>query len=204
MREMESYAFAMFMHHCFLGNTEEVKRVLAENQGEEESLVTDRDGFGQTTMHCAIRGDNLGIVKLLLERKANIEQVGEYDSNPLGYASRRSSLKCLKYLLEMNAQLEVKDANGSTALGWAANAEVLKALLDSKADATELFDSSTQELKNKRGKVYENYPSECLRVLRAWRTVLPRDLGSLDMIHGEVFRAMGIYDYDEDMSEDED
>jgi ankyrin repeat protein len=60
------------------------------------------------------------VVKLLLEKNADIESKDDYGQTPLSWAARRGYEPVVKLLLEKNADIESKDNNGQTPLSWAA------------------------------------------------------------------------------------
>jgi ankyrin repeat protein len=78
------------------------------------------------------------VVKLLLEKGAELEAKDNYGQTPLLWAAENGHEAVVKLLLEKNAELEAKDDNyGQTPLSWAAangHEAVVKLLLEKGAE----------------------------------------------------------------------
>ncbi|KIW24505.1 hypothetical protein, variant [Cladophialophora immunda] len=92
---------------------------------------------GRTPLMWAAASGFVAVVKLLLEKEANLE-VKDYNSRtPLSNAAYYGHETVVKLLLEKGADLEVQDKIGRTPLSWAAcdgNEVVVKLLLEKGAD----------------------------------------------------------------------
>jgi ankyrin repeat protein len=77
------------------------------------------------------------MVKLLLEKGAELESKDEYGRTPLSWAARNKHEAMVKLLLEKGAELESKDDCGRTPLSWAAgngHDAMVKLLLEKGAE----------------------------------------------------------------------
>jgi len=95
--------------------TEVVKILLAN--GADINAKTD---CGETALHEASDGGNLDIVKMLLEKNANINPEGG-DWTPLITAVYKGHLEVVKMLLDGGADITAKDNEGCTAMTWASH-----------------------------------------------------------------------------------
>jgi ankyrin repeat protein len=92
---------------------------------------------GQSPLLKAAEYGNRRVVKLLLEKGAEIEIKDKHSRTPLSWASEKGNQEVVKLLLEKGANLESKDQNGRTSLSWAleeGNREVVTLLLDKGAN----------------------------------------------------------------------
>ena len=85
-----------------------------------ETILQKTEG-GRTALHLAGDDCNWEIVKLLIEKGANIETQGTYGQTALHAASSRGDLEIIKLLIENGANIEAQDKYSSTALHWAVN-----------------------------------------------------------------------------------
>ncbi|XP_059477280.1 uncharacterized protein LOC132197766 isoform X2 [Neocloeon triangulifer] len=86
----------------------------------------------QSALHVACFRSDIDIVRLLLERKADVDIGNKYDQKPLHYAAREGHLEVVKILLNNGATVEAKSAKGVTAIhlaAWKGHLMVLKFLL---------------------------------------------------------------------------
>ncbi len=81
------------------------------------------------------------IVRILLERGADINARGPYGQTALMVASRAGYVDMVKTLLDWEANIHLKDERGYTALmhgAWNGHLEIVKALIDRGADVNGL------------------------------------------------------------------
>jgi ankyrin repeat protein len=97
-----------------------------------------RDTYGRTPLSWAASHGHQAIVKLLLEKNANIETKDtECNQTPLSWAARSGHEAIVKLLLEKNANIETKDTEyDRTPLSWAAENghEAIVKLLEKNAN----------------------------------------------------------------------
>ncbi|KAI9763767.1 MAG: hypothetical protein M1840_009092 [Geoglossum simile] len=99
-----------------------------------------RDSYGHTPLSWAAKRGHEAVVKLLLERGAELESKDSGDSyslTPLSWAAVIRHEAVVKLLLERGAELESKDSHGRTPLSWAAeegHEAVVKLLLERGAE----------------------------------------------------------------------
>ncbi|KAI1205011.1 uncharacterized protein F4807DRAFT_444749 [Annulohypoxylon truncatum] len=95
-----------------------------------------RNSYDQTLSWAAANGHE-AVVKLLLEKGADIEFKDCLGQTPLSWAAEKGREAVVKLLLEKGADIESKDNSGKTPLSWAAkfdNEAVVKLLLEKGAD----------------------------------------------------------------------
>jgi ankyrin repeat protein len=64
---------------------------------------------------------NIGMVKLLIDRGAKVNERNGVEQTPLHWAVVRGDLKAIELLLENGADLKAKDDEGADVIEWAAN-----------------------------------------------------------------------------------
>ncbi|KAK1764670.1 hypothetical protein QBC33DRAFT_546789 [Phialemonium atrogriseum] len=122
-----------------------LKQVVQDILFKEKTDVDIRGGDYSTALVAALAADDQefvknrheAIVKLLLEKGADIETKDEYGRTPLSLAARNGHEAMVKLLLEKGADTETKDKYGQTPLSWAAmngHEAVVKLLLEKGAD----------------------------------------------------------------------
>ena len=119
--------------HAVSNNQIGAAKVLCMTPGIEIN-ATDEDGH-TALMYAFYKGDR-GLVRLLLEHKADINAQDERGHTALMFASLKGNIQMIKLLLEHNADVNVKNKNGKTALGLADKAkqkEAVKILKDKGA-----------------------------------------------------------------------
>jgi Ankyrin repeats (3 copies)/Ankyrin repeats (many copies) len=97
-----------------------------------------KDSWGRTPLWRAAENGHEVVVKLLLEKGAELESKdSEYGRTPLSRAAENGDEAVVKLLLEKGAELESKDKYGQTPLSWAAengHGAVVKLLLEKGAE----------------------------------------------------------------------
>jgi hypothetical protein len=93
-----------------------------------------KDTYNQTPLSWAARNGHEAVVKLLLEKGAELEsKENRYGQTPLSWAARNGRETVVKLLLEKSAKLESKSKNSRTPLSWAAgngHEAIVKLLLE--------------------------------------------------------------------------
>lgn len=74
------------LHYASLCRSPEAVRLLLQAGADPE--VRSGDFFGETAMHCAGRGGNAEVIKLLSEAGCKVDAVNCWDWTPLHYAAR--------------------------------------------------------------------------------------------------------------------
>lgn len=104
--------------------------------------VNAADGRGFNSLILASEIGHAEIVKLLIERGARINSPDTYGRTPLMYAVEANKPAVVKVLTEKGADVNLKDKKDRTALLLAAQVgaspDIIKALLDRRADATQV------------------------------------------------------------------
>src|SRR5271156_6015903 len=79
-----------------------------------------KDSYSQTLLSYAAMQGHEAVMKLLLEKGAELETKDkEYSQTPLSWAADQGHVAVVKLLLEKGAELETKDEYGRTPLAWA-------------------------------------------------------------------------------------
>ncbi len=128
-----------FVDLCENGTVENVRRAI--RNGANVNARNDRygtDKYGWTALMAAARNPNPEVVKVLLEKKANIyARSTRGGMTALMVAARNPNPEVVKVLLADGAYANAKDDDGWTALLYAANGnnpEVMKVLVEDGAD----------------------------------------------------------------------
>ncbi|KAI9770862.1 MAG: hypothetical protein M1839_003025 [Geoglossum umbratile] len=112
---------------------------LLYSSGEDNRIEADsKDSSGQTPLSLAAEMGHEAVVKLLLEKGAELESKCRSGRTPLLWAAERGHEAVVKLLLERGAELKSKDSyHGQTPLSWAAwggHEAVVKLLLERGAE----------------------------------------------------------------------
>ena len=108
------------------GNNLEVAQTLLEAKNNTVDLLT-----------AGSMGDNVQVVRALIDAKAEVNVRNRDGITPLMYASVGGNIEVVRALLEARADVNAKDNDGMTPLMYASmgyNAEVVQALLETKAN----------------------------------------------------------------------
>lgn len=79
-----------------------------------------RNSKGQTPLHLAVARGSLPLIKLLLDRGADIEAKDQFQYSPLLTTVQNRHLLAFLCLVQRGASLDTLDINGSTLVHWAA------------------------------------------------------------------------------------
>lgn len=129
--------------------------LLLKNNAE----VNVKDALGMTPLLYACLNGNVGIVKTLVAKGANVNSLhmvlrlppdARIGVSPLMYSASRKKPEIARILIENNADLNVKDPSGKTALDMAmvSDAKIYKMLLDKGAIAGKGVDLGTGTFKD--------------------------------------------------------
>ena len=118
---------------AFIGDMEAVKRFL------EADVDLNVKGTRQepSPLMAAALGGQCEVVKLLLERGANIETKDEYGNTPLIKAAATGQVDVIKLLLAQGANVNARNVHRKTTIekaAWWGHADAVKALADGGAD----------------------------------------------------------------------
>lgn len=95
-------------------NMDHVRMILESGQID----INDKDTEGMSALHCAVRNNNLGMTRLLLDTKANIDVIDSFGNTPLHWSARWGDAEITRILLQSGASINVKNNEGNTALEW--------------------------------------------------------------------------------------
>ena len=82
-----------------------------------------KDTYGQTPLGLAAGQGHEAVVKLLLEKGAELESKDSEGWTPLSWAAEKGHEAVVKLLLENGAELEAKDSVGGRTRRWSARQE---------------------------------------------------------------------------------
>lgn len=124
---------------AFCGKEQRLRRLLEGGEGAEWARLIDWTGEqGVTPLHAACQQGHAACARLLVERRANVNSVGEEGGEtPLLTACRFGRHECALLLLRGGADLRRRGANGESALHEACrvgSGECVSALLDAGAE----------------------------------------------------------------------
>ncbi|MBS3067322.1 ankyrin repeat domain-containing protein [Candidatus Micrarchaeota archaeon] len=142
------------------GDLEGVKQALdkgAEVNGKEPQI-------GATALIAASIMGHTEIMKLLVEKEANVNAADNNAFTPLIYSAAKGNVEGIKLLLEHGANVDTRNANGETALIRAAgegHADVVRILIEKGAD----IEAETSEGGNALILAADNGHTEVVKVL---------------------------------------
>ncbi|KAL7621867.1 hypothetical protein AAE478_007367 [Parahypoxylon ruwenzoriense] len=99
--------------------------------------LDEKNRDGSTPLSLAVRRDHEDIIRLLLNRGANIESLDQFGQTPMHTAAERGHAAIVQLLLDRGANIETKNKNGETPLSLAAksgHATIVELLLDRGAN----------------------------------------------------------------------
>ena len=107
---------------CTDGNIEAVKLLFehADKLQETYDMLEDRNREGETALHAAVEGGYLDIVKMCLEKGANVKSRRANLAHPLHIAAINGYVEIAKLLVDYRAKIEARNANHETPLHKAA------------------------------------------------------------------------------------
>lgn len=101
----------------------EIFKILFEQQRAREINI-----YGQSLLHLAAHGGDLGILKILLEYFPQVDQTDLDGWTPLAFATRNARTAAVELLLQRGASIEHLNASGTSALHLAAASKEPKLL----------------------------------------------------------------------------
>ena len=118
----------------------------------------------------AISSDNTELVKMLIERGADVKTRTDVGSTPLHSAADRGDLEIMEILIAHGADVNAKITGGTTPLhgaAWGGDAAVMKLLLSKGAEADAKRSDGLTPLINAAGPGAESHGKECVELLLA-------------------------------------
>src|SRR5258707_5005021 len=76
--------------------------------------------YGQTPLPWAPENRQKAVVKVLLEKAANVDSRDDFNKTPLSWAAENGHEAVIRILLDRGADFESKNEDGRTPLSWAA------------------------------------------------------------------------------------
>ncbi|CAG2166137.1 unnamed protein product, partial [Oppiella nova] len=129
------------LHVAFREGNVKVKSFILNSLKEHprtlKKLINAKDNYGETVLHRAAESDKWDVVKLLVNKGADVNAKNRYGSTVLHFAAKSDKWDVVKWLVEQGADVNAKDKDGETVLYWAArddNWEVVKLLVNKGAD----------------------------------------------------------------------
>ena len=142
--DMSSYFTHVYLLICAAEEkNQEILRLLIDKCHNylltNNAYGTQPQKLGDCLLVQAAADDHIGIVKLLIEKKAQISRVGfrGQRESALAAAARNGNTEIVRFLIGAGANVDDKDQEGFTALMWAAyggNLEIVKLLHEACAD----------------------------------------------------------------------
>ena len=131
--------FSLLHSASYFGILPLARKLLAEKGWKTifQRFENKKDTWGRTPLLYAARNGHEAVVKLLLERGADIDSKDEWGRTPLHWAAESGHEAVVKLLLERGAAVDSKDRWGRTPLLWATESgheAVVKLLLERGAD----------------------------------------------------------------------
>lgn len=131
------------------GDLNHVKEAIDDGAGVN---AIESENTKYTPLHVAVvKEGKQEIVKLLLERGADIESKDQYGQTPLHWAAIKNDLEVLKVLVKKNANLNAKNEFGNSALHLAVDHKsdhALQILIEEKANINITNDGNETPLHN--------------------------------------------------------
>jgi hypothetical protein len=124
--------------------------------------------YGRTMLHKAANCDEIEIVRLLLENKADLTTKSSEGKTPLHCAISNASVETAKLLIAYKADHAVKDSSEMTPLhyaAWYSRPESIKLLLKHKADPNVKDTRNRTPLDISKSEPQSNERDECIALL---------------------------------------
>ena len=105
---------------CRSGSLEEVRALLDAGAAADAGLpyINEREEIldGYSIVHMAAENPDIRIIKLLVERGADVNVMDVYDSTPLYYAARENTLEMVRYLVSLGNDPLLENLDGDNLL----------------------------------------------------------------------------------------
>ncbi|KAK9882095.1 hypothetical protein WA026_018941 [Henosepilachna vigintioctopunctata] len=128
------------LHCAAFGDSPDTSMILLNNGAKVQGLTNSPSNSNESVLHCAVRANAIGCVRLFTAEGADVGQVEYCGMSPIHLAADLGHSQCLKILLEAkgnNVNAATKDKH-LTALHLAAEGgylDCIEVLLDKRADA---------------------------------------------------------------------
>jgi ankyrin repeat protein len=122
---------------AYFGLREALMALLKNGHVPDTKDSDTKDDYGQTPLSWAAENGHEAVVKLLVEKGAELESKDYFGRTPLLWAAENGHEAVVKLLVEKGAELESKDCNARTTLSWAAgngHEAVVKLLVEKGAE----------------------------------------------------------------------
>ena len=124
---------------CILEIVPWVEAVLAKKRWwpRYRKRVNKKDNDGETALYLAVKKENEALVRLLVDRGADVQAKDNYGMTVLHCAAERGNEAVVRLLVDSGADVKAKDYNGNSPLHWAAergSEAVVRLLVDKGAD----------------------------------------------------------------------
>ncbi|MDR1491766.1 MAG: ankyrin repeat domain-containing protein [Planctomycetaceae bacterium] len=94
----------------------------------DSSYIHNRDKNDATPIHAAATNPDVNVIKLLVNRGADIHLKNTQGATPLYWAAKNPNLEVVKFLVEQGADIQANDNGGETPLDYAKHYEIKKIL----------------------------------------------------------------------------
>ncbi|EMD64525.1 hypothetical protein GGP41_006925 [Bipolaris sorokiniana] len=112
--------------------------------------VNRKDSYGKTALHCAASEGKEAMVRLLVDRGADLKAKDNYGNPMLHSVARAKNKSMMQLLIDKGADLEARDKYGMTVLHWVAqagNEAMVQLLIDNGANVNATDKYGTTVLK---------------------------------------------------------
>jgi ankyrin repeat protein len=100
-----------------------------------KDTVNNKNDQGETALHLAVKSKNQELIKVLIDKGADIEASTNIKATPLHYAASFANAEIINLLVERGANVNALDNNNELPIDWATkmkktgNVKLLKSLL---------------------------------------------------------------------------